>query len=358
MSLPRDLKVKVPGAGTSKINAAYEIGGPGKTVATIKRLFDDATGEKFPINNVINVNFGGFKRAVNYVGGVYVDVDRRYYNDNTTAAPGEAYATIDVAARLPEAQGPGRARLRPLPPLRQRLLPRLAPAGLPAPDHPPGRGPRAARRRQAQGARARLRPLLRGRRLLRERLEPDRAGPDRALHGREKAPVNEVRFPAYEAENPSLDSYLYVKDSALRKTVRRVHDRQGLVQPAPARRDHQARPPRRPAEAQEQEQQAVLGQGPRAGAHRGREHGRDRRDPGPPRLPVLLPGLRKTGSRYADSKPRIYGIRDARASCTAPTGSCSTPAVQRVLRRPGDELAGTRRSSTTRTARATSTAAS
>ena len=51
------------------------------------------------------------------------------------------------AARLPAAQGPGRARLRPLPPRRQRLLPRLAPAGLPAPDHAPGRGPRAAGRR-------------------------------------------------------------------------------------------------------------------------------------------------------------------------------------------------------------------
>ena len=96
MSLPRDLKVKIPGAGTGKINSAYEIGGPRKTVATIKRLFEDATGEDFPINNVINVNFGGFRRAVNYVGGVYVDVDRRYYNDNTTAAPGEAYAAIDV----------------------------------------------------------------------------------------------------------------------------------------------------------------------------------------------------------------------------------------------------------------------
>ena len=87
MSIPRDLKVKIPGAGTNKINAAYEIGGPRKTVATIKRLFEDATGEDFPINNVINVNFGGFRRAVNYVGGVYVDVDRRYYNDNTTAGP-------------------------------------------------------------------------------------------------------------------------------------------------------------------------------------------------------------------------------------------------------------------------------
>ena len=96
LSIPRDLKVKIPGYGTDKINTAYEVGGPRRTVATIKRLFRDATGVDFPINNVINVNFGGFRRAVNYVGGVYVDVDRRYYNDNTTALPGEDYATIDV----------------------------------------------------------------------------------------------------------------------------------------------------------------------------------------------------------------------------------------------------------------------
>jgi LCP family protein required for cell wall assembly len=96
MSIPRDLKVNVPGAGTNKINAAYEIGGPRKTVVTIKKLFEDATHDKFPINNVLSVSFGGFRKAVNYVGGVYVDIDRRYYNDNTTAGPGENYATIDV----------------------------------------------------------------------------------------------------------------------------------------------------------------------------------------------------------------------------------------------------------------------
>jgi anionic cell wall polymer biosynthesis LytR-Cps2A-Psr (LCP) family protein len=86
MSIPRDLKVKIPGSGTNKINVAYELGGPGKTVTTIKRLFKDATGESFPINHVMAVSFGGFRRAVNYVDGVYVDIDRRYYNDNTTAA--------------------------------------------------------------------------------------------------------------------------------------------------------------------------------------------------------------------------------------------------------------------------------
>src|SRR5215210_5496005 len=38
MSLPRDLKVRIPGNGVNKINAAYEIGGPGLTLATVKEL--------------------------------------------------------------------------------------------------------------------------------------------------------------------------------------------------------------------------------------------------------------------------------------------------------------------------------
>ncbi len=76
MSLPRDLKVEIPGHGTDKINAAYELGGPRLTVRTVKQL----TG--LPINHVVNVSFGGFWRAVNAVGCVYVDIDRRYFNDS------------------------------------------------------------------------------------------------------------------------------------------------------------------------------------------------------------------------------------------------------------------------------------
>jgi LCP family protein required for cell wall assembly len=75
MSLPRDLKVEIPGRGTDKINMAYEYGGPRLTLRTVKRL----TG--LSVNHVINVNFRGFWRAVNAVGCVYSDIDRRYYND-------------------------------------------------------------------------------------------------------------------------------------------------------------------------------------------------------------------------------------------------------------------------------------
>jgi LCP family protein required for cell wall assembly len=76
MSLPRDLKVEIPGHGTDKINAAYDYGGPRLTLRTVKQL----TG--LDINHVVNVSFGGFWRAVNAVGCVYGDIDRRYYNDS------------------------------------------------------------------------------------------------------------------------------------------------------------------------------------------------------------------------------------------------------------------------------------
>src|SRR5215217_5733596 len=54
MSLPRDLKVQIPGHGVDKINASYQIGGPALTLDTVKKL----TG--LPINHVINVTFKGF----------------------------------------------------------------------------------------------------------------------------------------------------------------------------------------------------------------------------------------------------------------------------------------------------------
>ena len=94
MSIPRDLKVEIPtkrGTVTDKINAAYSLGGPALTVKTIKQL----TG--LDINHVVNINFGGFKDAVDRLGCVYVDVDRRYFNDNNPPnGSATDYATIDI----------------------------------------------------------------------------------------------------------------------------------------------------------------------------------------------------------------------------------------------------------------------
>ena len=84
MSLPRDLKVNIPGHGIDKLNAAYDIGGPRLTLKTVKQL----TG--LSINHVINVDFRGFWAATNALGCVYADIDRRYFNN----APGFAYINI------------------------------------------------------------------------------------------------------------------------------------------------------------------------------------------------------------------------------------------------------------------------
>jgi LCP family protein required for cell wall assembly len=84
LSIPRDLKVSIPGYGVDKINVAYAEGGAKLTLKTVKEI----TGLR--INHVITVNFLGFVDAVNRLGCVYMDIDRRYYN------PGGAFAEIDL----------------------------------------------------------------------------------------------------------------------------------------------------------------------------------------------------------------------------------------------------------------------
>jgi polyisoprenyl-teichoic acid--peptidoglycan teichoic acid transferase len=90
MSIPRDLKVEIPGYGTGKFNEAYSYGGPKLTLQVVKQL----TGLK--INHVVNVDYLGFVRAVDAINCVYVDVDRRYYHSNVGVPPDEQYSEIDV----------------------------------------------------------------------------------------------------------------------------------------------------------------------------------------------------------------------------------------------------------------------
>jgi LCP family protein required for cell wall assembly len=95
LSLPRDLDVPIycPSRTSSgrngpavvydhgRINSAYAFCGPTGSLETVRHL----TG--LPINYLINVNFFGFIAVVDRLGGVWMDVDRRYYNRNvgTTA---------------------------------------------------------------------------------------------------------------------------------------------------------------------------------------------------------------------------------------------------------------------------------
>ena len=89
-SLPRDLRVSIPGVGVDRINAAYAIGGPKLALKTIQQL----TGLK--INHLVNLDFNGFAKAVDAVDCAYIDIDRDYFNENTSGRGG--FADIDINA--------------------------------------------------------------------------------------------------------------------------------------------------------------------------------------------------------------------------------------------------------------------
>ena len=64
LSLPRDLKVAIPDNGTNRINAAFVFGGPDLLVQTIQNNFD------IPIHHYVEIDFGGFARVVDSLGGI------------------------------------------------------------------------------------------------------------------------------------------------------------------------------------------------------------------------------------------------------------------------------------------------
>jgi LCP family protein required for cell wall assembly len=99
LSFPRDLIVPIYCAGkngsaavpygSGRINSAYSTCGLSGSLETVRHLTN------LPINYLISVNFLGFIGVVNKLGGVWVDIDRRYYNRNTGSAETN-YANIDL----------------------------------------------------------------------------------------------------------------------------------------------------------------------------------------------------------------------------------------------------------------------
>jgi LCP family protein required for cell wall assembly len=67
LSIPRDLRVEIPGHGVNKVNAAYAFGGPDLLVDTVSR----ETG--IAINHYLEVDFGGFAGIVDALGGIELD---------------------------------------------------------------------------------------------------------------------------------------------------------------------------------------------------------------------------------------------------------------------------------------------
>ncbi len=105
LSVPRDLLVTIPGYGQNKINAAYSLGGARLALEVVRHLLG------VPINDFVDIDFDGFKQVVNKLGGAYLMIDRRYYNNTAVTN----YASIDIQPgyqRLNGAQALGWVRFR------------------------------------------------------------------------------------------------------------------------------------------------------------------------------------------------------------------------------------------------------
>jgi len=84
LSFPRDLRAEIVCRNRAmyvdRINAAYGICGSVGSLQTVKHL------TKLPINYLITVDMLGFRQIVDRVDGVWIDVDRRYFNKNIGTA--------------------------------------------------------------------------------------------------------------------------------------------------------------------------------------------------------------------------------------------------------------------------------
>ena len=299
MSVPRDLKVKIPGHGTDKINAAYELGGPRLTVKTVKSLFAKP-GEPFKINHIVNINFGGFRQVINKIGGVYVDIDRDYFNDNSG---GERFATIDV--------NPGYQKLKgqdALDYVRYR--------------HGDNDLVRAARQqdflrqvRNAAGARRLLN--YRKRREL-AKLFARYTDTDKGLRQKKdvfsllklvlftgQKPVREVRFRVDLTDDPV---YLTASQDKLDATAHEFLNAQASKKPRTTSRASEA--DRKSAQARKKSNRNRAADVP--GLEIARREGEDQAIVGArkAKFPFYFPTLRYRGSRYAGTEPRIYSIED------------------------------------------------
>ncbi len=107
LSIPRDTLVNIPGAGNYKINAAYGLGeelfadsggGPGLCRRTVEQFLD------IRIDYFAEVDFHGFERIVDLLGGINVDVPKPLV-DNEYPTEDYGYTRIYIPAGLQHMDG-------------------------------------------------------------------------------------------------------------------------------------------------------------------------------------------------------------------------------------------------------------
>ncbi len=106
LSIPRDLWVSIPGYGEARINTAYwygEIdgrsgGGPALTQATVENLL------AMKIPHYVQVDFEGFARLVDLLGGVPIHVDEEIW-DPLFPDDADGYRPLQIPAGLQTMDG-------------------------------------------------------------------------------------------------------------------------------------------------------------------------------------------------------------------------------------------------------------
>ena len=94
LSIPRDLWVPIPGHESNKINTAHffgELNEPGKGPETVRKTIEHNFGVK--VNYFARVDFEGFERLIDAIGGITVDVRRPIKDDEY---PDDQYGIIRI----------------------------------------------------------------------------------------------------------------------------------------------------------------------------------------------------------------------------------------------------------------------
>lgn len=91
LSIPRDLWVTIPGIGENRINTANFFGGPALAKTTVSQNFG------LPVHYYVKLNFNGFVRIIDALGGIEVDVAETLHDENYPT-PDYGVTTIHIEA--------------------------------------------------------------------------------------------------------------------------------------------------------------------------------------------------------------------------------------------------------------------
>jgi len=106
LSIPRDLWVPIPGYSENRINTAHFLGErdqyPGGGPALAKKTVQYTLG--IPIHYYARINFEGFEKLVDAIGGITIDVKEAIHDDKYPDS-NYGYMTIDIPAGVQDMDG-------------------------------------------------------------------------------------------------------------------------------------------------------------------------------------------------------------------------------------------------------------